>query len=103
MIWIFIKKQKEKKNKVKILRTMIISLNIHETQKEMYLNALDIINENEFENLYRDISNFIDEIEIKEIKDIQKGNFVEIAWMRKKEAVEKQKDINAFSFLINNL
>lgn len=103
MISTFIKKQREKKNKIKILRTMIWALNINETQKEMYLWALDIVNESEFENLYKDISNFIEEIEIKEIKDIQKGNFVEIAGMRKKEAVEKQKDINAFSFLINNL
>lgn len=103
MIWTFIKKQREKKNKIKILRTMIISLNIHEKQKDIYISALDVINESQFEALYRDISNFIEEIEIKEIKDIEKSNFVEIAGMRKKEAVEKQKDINTFSFLINNL
>ena len=43
------------------------------------------------------------ELEEEELEKINKQNFSEVAWMRKKEAREKQKEINSFSFLINNL
>jgi len=33
---------------------------------------------------------------MKELSDIKKQNFTSIAGMRKKEAVEKQKEINSF-------
>jgi hypothetical protein len=45
MIFDFLKKQKEIKNKIKIIKVMIISLNIPDTQKELYLEAISILSE----------------------------------------------------------
>jgi hypothetical protein len=46
---------------------------------------------------------FVEKYEIKELEDISKSNFINIAWMQKKEALQKKKEINAFNFLINNI
>jgi hypothetical protein len=45
MIFDFLKKQKEIKNKIKIIKVMIISLNIPDTQKELYIEAISILSE----------------------------------------------------------
>jgi hypothetical protein len=43
MIFDFLKKQKEITQKRKIIKVMIISLNIPEKQKELYLEAITIL------------------------------------------------------------
>jgi len=43
MIFDFLKKQKEHKNKIKIIKVMIVSLNIPEKQKELYLEAIEVL------------------------------------------------------------
>ena len=102
MIFDFFKKQKEIKIKKELLIIMINSLNIPEEQKRLYLESLEILDINWINNLYREIWNFIENIEMKEIDEINKSNFSNIAWMRKKEIEEKKKEINSFSFLIYN-
>lgn len=103
MIFDFLKKQKEFKQKKKLTQIMIMSLQISESQKILYIQALEILDKQWVDNLYLELTRFIENFELKELKEISKNNYSNIAWMRKKEAVEKQKDINSFSFLINNL
>lgn len=86
-----------------IIKTIIKNLNIKDSQKETYLNSLDFLDEAWLNNLYKSLQSFIWEIEAKNLNDIKLKWFSEIAWMRKKEAVEKQKEINNFWFLLNNL
>jgi hypothetical protein len=82
---------------------MIISLNIPDTQKELYLEAISILSEDWLENLYITLIKFTKQLELEELDNINKQNFANIAWMRKKEIKEKQKELNSFTFLINNL
>lgn len=103
MIFDFLKKQKEITQKRKIIKVMIISLNIPEKQKELYLEAITILSVEWLERLYISLSNFTKQLEYEEMDNINRQNYSQIAWMRKKEAVEKQKEINSFTFLINNL
>ena len=103
MIFDFLKKQKEINKKKKIIKVMIISLNIPDLQKELYLEAITILSESWLESLYKELSIFTKQLELEELSKIDKQDFKEIAWMRKKEIKEKQKEINSFSFLINNL
>lgn len=103
MIFDFLKKQKEINKKRKIIEVMIISLKIPDKQKELYLEAMSILSEDWLEKLYISLSNFTKHLENEELENISRQNFSQIAWMRKKEALEKQKEINSFSFLINNL
>lgn len=103
MILKILKKYSETNKKRKIVSTIIKNLNINEKQKELYLNSLDVIDEVWLEKLYVSLTAFVEEVEMKELSDIKKQNFTSIAGMRKKEAVEKQKEINSFWFLLNNL
>lgn len=82
---------------------MIGSLNVSEDQKDLYLQALEVLKGQDLENLYIKLVSFVEQIELKEIEHIKKEDFWMIAGMRKKEAQEKVREVNSFSFLLNNL
>lgn len=103
MILNIFKRNSTLENQKKIIITIIKNLNIKDSQKETYLNSLDFLDETWLNNLYKSLQSFIWEIETKNLEDIKIKWFSEIAWMRKKEAIEKQKEINNFWFLLNNL
>lgn len=99
----FLRKQSDLTKKKKVLLTMIKNIKISEDQKELYIKTLDILDEKWLDNLYKSVSAFVEEVEMIDIKNIAKNNFSSISWIRKKEAIEKQKDINSFSFLLSNI
>lgn len=99
----FLRKQNDLSKKKKVLLIMIKNIKISEDQKELYIKTLDILDENWLDNLYKSVSSFVEDIEMTDIKNIAKNNFSSISWIRKKEAMEKQKDINSFSFLLSNI
>ncbi len=103
MIFDFLKKQKEFEKKKKLTQIMIMSLEIPDKQKSIYLQALEIIEDKKIDKIYKQLSDFVEKYEIKTLEDISKTNFLSIAWMQKKEADAKKKEINAFNLLINNI
>ncbi len=103
MLFDFLKKQSRKESKIRILKTMIFSLQVWDDIKELYIQSLDILDDQNIDKLFQDITYFTEKIELKEIEDIQKNSFATVNNMTKKEAEEKKKDINTFSFLLNNL
>jgi hypothetical protein len=82
---------------------MIVSLNISPDQKQLYIQALWILSQEESEILFKNLTKFIEKIELKEIDEIKKESFISVAGMRKKEAEEKAQEMNSFSFLLHNL
>ncbi len=103
MIFDFLKKQTEISKKKELIVIMIRSINIPEQQKDLYLESLDILDEQWIHTLYNDVSHFVENIEMKELAEIKEENFSNLSWMRKKEAEEKKKEINSFSFILHNL
>lgn len=103
MVSKILKKYKKASQKKIMLKTIISALKISDEQKQLYLGALQIADNDTLDKLYEDITAFTQNIEVKEIEDIRKQNFTKIEWMTKKEAEEKKQDINAFSFLLHNL
>jgi len=103
MLFDFLKKQDKLKEKIKLTKVMIMNLEIPDEQKSLYIQALDILDEDWIDRIYSSLVRFVEEVEIKELEQIQKTNFSVISWMRRKEAEERKKEINSFSFLINNL
>lgn len=99
----FLLKQKKYNHKKKLIETIIHSIHIEESWKKLYLEALSSISQDELDILYTKLVWFVEKIELKEIADIKKQSFTTIAGMRKKEAEEKTKDINALSFLFHNI
>ncbi len=103
MLFSFLQKQKNNKKQKILIEAMIVSLNISKEQKELYIQALDILSPQESEKLYKNLIQFVENIELKEIEQIKKESFISIAGMRKKEAEEKAQELNSFSFLLHNL
>jgi hypothetical protein len=75
MIFEFLKKQNKYKEKKKLTQIMIINLQIPEDQKALYIQALDILDENGLDRIYNSLVDFVKNIEIKELDQIQKTNF----------------------------
>lgn len=103
MISKFLKKQKDIQKKRKLIKAMVFSLKIPSEQKQLYLESLSILDKESLNDLYINLTKFVENVEIREISEINKANFTNIAGMRKKEAEDKKKDLNAFSFLIHNI
>lgn len=103
MIFDFLKKYNKKKDKIRLAQIAFMNLQIPEEEKALYLQSLDILDDDWIDRVYSILLNFIKEKEIKELEDIQRNNFTVIKWLRKKEAEEKKKEINSFSFLMNNI
>ncbi len=103
MIFDFFRKQKEFEKKKKTTCFLINSLNVPDNQKKLFLEALNMLDKDWLDIMYEELTQFIKKIEMNRLEDISKNNYINVAWMQKKEAIQKQKDINAFSFLINNI
>ena len=103
MIFEFWKKQKDLATKKLLLRKLIRKLDIPKLDKELLLEAIQTSSVENLSNFYDSIVAFIKEQELKDIKEIEKNNFVSIDWMTYKEAKEKKQYINSFNFLLNNI
>lgn len=103
MIFDFLKKQKKIEQKKKLAKVMFLNMQIPDAQKSLYIQALDILDEDWVNKIYDTLTNFVNDLEIKELDDIQKNNFSIISGMKKKEAEERKKEINSFNFLLNKL
>lgn len=103
MIFDFLKKQSEISKKKELIVIMIQSINVPEQQKDLYLESLDVLDEQWIHSLYNDVSHFVENIEMKELEEIKKENFSNISGMRKKELEEQKKEMNSFSFILHNL
>jgi len=54
---------------------MIASLSISPDQKELYFQALKIMNQDELDALYQKLTKFVEKIEMKELEEIKKDSF----------------------------
>lgn len=103
MIFDFLRKRKKIDEKIKLINIMFVNLKIPEEQKALYIQALDILDEEWVDRIYNELSNFINNLELKNLEDIQKNNFSVINWLKIKEAEEKKEELNSFTFLLNKL
>ena len=103
MLSSFLSRQKKYTHKKKLIETMIISLHIEDSLKDLYLQAIKKTSQKELDEIYKKLIKFIEKIELREISDIRNQSFISIAGMKRKEAEEKTRDINALSFLFHNI
>ena len=103
MLFSLLRKEKNIKSKKRLIISMIKWLKISSWQKNLYLESIEVLDENWLNELYNTLTDFVENHEIKEIENIKKESFSSINWMRKKEAKEKQEDLNSFNFLLNNI
>jgi len=90
MIFKFWEKQKELPTKKLLLRKLIRKVDIPETDKTLFLEAIWVVPEENIENLYNEVTLFIKNFELKEIDDWEnvekyfqeKSSIGELSWLR---------------------
>ena len=103
MIFKFWQKQSQIATKKLLLRKLIKKIDIPEIDKNLIIWSISKVSDEKLDNFYNSVVNFIEKMELKEIEEIEKNNFVSIDWMTYKQAKEKKQKINSFNFLLNNL
>lgn len=101
MLFDFLKRKSKKSEKIKLIQIMFMNLKIPEDQKSVYLQALDILDDAWINRIYNELSDFVNNLELKSYEDIQRNNFSKINWLKIKEVEEKKKELNSFNFLFS--
>jgi hypothetical protein len=98
-IWNFLKKIKEKKEKIKIIKDIIEIVSIDQIQKNLYLESLEIIADENLDSLYRQLVALTQILEEKEAIDLYKWNIIQ----KTEEQQEKQRELNSLQILLDNV
>ena len=103
MIFSFWKKQTQTRIQKNLLRNLIKKIEIPESDKLMFLEAVDICDNKKIELLYQNVLEFIKDLEIKEVDKISQTSFVKIDSLSSKEAEKKKRELNSYNFLLTNI
>lgn len=94
-----LERYRKKKEKRLIVRELILSLRIDERQRNLYLESLDILDEDGMQVLYERLYQFVESLEEKNIYNSKKT----IDSVRQKESAEREKDARSFNILLDNV
>lgn len=94
-----LERYRKKKEKRLIVRELILSLRIDERQRNLYLESLDILDEDGMQVLYERLYQFVESLEEKNIHNSKKT----IDSVRQKESDEREKDARSFNILLDNV
>ncbi len=97
-----LKKFKEKKQRLSIVRESILTLQIDEKQKQLYLDSLELLNDEQLDNLYIQFTALISILEDNKIKQDYKDSHSTTISTHKTENIEKQKELNSLHLLLEN-
>ncbi len=103
MIFDFLKKQNKIEEKKRLAKIMFSNLHISQDQKDLYIQALDILDEAWIDRIYNTLSSFVKETELKQVDDLYKQSYSKVSGLRKKEALERTEELNSFNFLLTKL
>jgi hypothetical protein len=75
MLFSYLQKQRDRKKQKKLIEAMILSLRISPEQKQLYIEALEVLNEEGSQGLYENLIKFVEKIEVRELEQIRKESF----------------------------
>jgi len=102
-IWNIFKEYKEREYRLILVKDLILSLNIDSRQKNLYIESLNILDNESLDRFYNKLTWVIDIIEENEnnlsfSKTIENNNSI-----KKQEQIQKKEEINSFNFLLDNI
>lgn len=102
-IWNIFKKYKEKEYRLILVKDLILSLNIDSRQKNLYIESLNILDDESLDRFYKKLTWVIDIIEENEnnlsfSKELETTNYI-----KKQEQIQKKEEINSYNFLLDNI
>lgn len=100
--WIF-KKYKEREYRILLIKDLIDWLEIDQKQKDLYLESLDVLDDEWLERFFNKLTSVIEIIE----ENSNNKNFTEktsqIYEINKQEELEKTQELNAFNLILDNI
>lgn len=103
MMFNFWKKQNNTWVQKRLLKNLIKKIEIPESDKQMFLWAVEIISDEKIESLYEWVLAFIKDLEIKEVAKISQTSYVSIDWLSQQEAENKRQELNWYNLLLTNV
>ena len=102
-IWNIFKEYKEREYRLILVKDLILSLNIDSRQKNLYIESLNILDNESLDRFYNKLTWVIDIIEENEnnlsfSKTIENNNSI-----KKQEQIQKKEEINSYNFLLDNI
>ena len=96
--WI-LERYRKKKEKRLIVRELILSLQIDERQRSLFLDSLDVLDEEGMNVLYARLIQFVESLEEKSIYKSKEA----VDSVKEKERLDRQKDARSFNILLDNV
>ncbi|MDQ1343470.1 MAG: hypothetical protein QG650_189 [Patescibacteria group bacterium] len=98
-----LKRIREKSQRKTILKELIESLRIDETQRFLYLESLELLDENGMTAFYNRLVAFVDETEGFEILADGQRRSGFVRELRSNEEMERSKEVDNANFLFDNV
>jgi len=102
-IWNIFKKYKEKEYRLILVKDLILSLNIDSRQKNLYIESLNILDDESLDRFYKKLVWVIDIIEENENNLVFSEKLETSNLIKKQEQIQKKEEINSYNFLLDNI
>ncbi len=86
-----------------LLEKMIQGLSIDTTQKNLFLDSLDLLDEKALESLYLKITKFVEMVEDEKLQKRWSTNQKKYTEIEELENLEKKKTQNSFNILLDSI
>jgi hypothetical protein len=101
-LWNLLKRFSKNNEKRQIVREVIFRLSLDKNQEQIYLESLDILDDEYLDLFYKKLTALIDIIEEKEVIILGEKQMVKIQEIRTQEKKEEMKNTN-FNILFDNI
>lgn len=97
------RKYKQREYRLILIKELIEWLEIDSRQKNLYLESLEVLDEEGLERFYNKLTSVIEIIEEDENKSTFKKQTQEIYKINTQEELEKKQEINSFNLILDNI
>lgn len=97
------RKYKEKEYRLLLLKDLIENLNIDNNQKKLYIDSLDILDDEALERFYNKLTSTMEILEDNLYESNKNKQKQEIFNLNIEEISEKTKEINSFNLILDNI
>lgn len=97
------RKYKQREYRLILIKELIEWLEIDSRQKNLYLESLEVLDEEGLERFYNKLTSVIEIIEEDENKSTFKKQTQEIYKINSQEELEKKQEINSFNLILDNI
>lgn len=102
-LWTIFKKYKEKESRLILVKDLILWLEIDEKQKILYIESLNVLDEESLERFYKKLVSVIDILEETENNEQFKKININLNHNLNQEQIDKIQEANSFNFLLDNI